>query len=68
MADFYFHRGDTTVIVLHVPKGVWDRFEAKHKHFGEAIHNVRNFVTDYLVASAHAWDPKHPDPFWQEPE
>lgn len=67
MADFYFDRDDTTVITLRVPRRLWDRYESQHKHFGQAIHRVREAVIDAMAARTMRGSYRDTgDPFWNE--
>lgn len=51
MADFIATRGDDTVLIaVRVPKHLWDHFEYRHKHFGVAIHQIRETMVDLLSA------------------
>lgn len=67
MSEFIYDRDDTTVIVLRVPRRLWDRYESSHKHFGEAIYAVRENVVAIIsnrVANRSYRDTG--DPFWTE--
>jgi len=67
MADFIFERDDYTVIVLRVPRKLWDRWEYRHTHYGNAIHALRETVIQVLAqGSIHSHDPDRPDPFYTE--
>lgn len=50
MADFIAERGDTVLIAVRVPKHLWDTFEYRHVHYGKAIANIRDTLTDLLAA------------------
>lgn len=66
MADFIFDRDQTTVVVLRLPKGLWDRWESRHQHYGKAIHALRETVTETLaVHSARGSFRDGGDPFWR---
>jgi hypothetical protein len=69
MAEFIYNRDDTTVIVLRVPRRLWDRWEYRHQHFGKAVHALRESCIDVMAAGAasRAWQDA-PDPFFTEGE
>jgi len=67
MADFIFERDQMTVIVIRIPRRLWDRFEANHAHFGLAIQSVREGVVDLLAARVmHTGWVDQGDPFWHD--
>jgi len=66
MAEFIFERGDTVVIVLRVPRSLWDRWEYRHTHFGRAIHALRESAIEIMGAGAsRAADVDRGDPFFR---
>lgn len=50
MAEFIYDRESMTVVVLRVPKSVWDRWEYKHQHYGKAIHALRESCIEIMAA------------------
>lgn len=50
MADFIFDRDGMTVIVLRVPRSLWDRWEYRHQHYGKAIHALRESCLEIMAA------------------
>lgn len=66
VADFVFERDDTTVIVLRVPRRLWDRWESRHQHYGKAIYSLRESVLEVLaVKSLRPSSEDQGDPFWR---
>jgi len=68
MAEFVYHRegADYVVVVLRVPKSLWDRWEFRHKHFGKAIHALRESCIQ-ILAEKHAshYEQDQLDPFFK---
>jgi hypothetical protein len=69
VAEFVYEReGDQYVmVVLRVPKRLWDRYEYRHGHFGKAIYNLRETMTEWMaghVSTRHYDDT--PDPFFRD--
>jgi hypothetical protein len=67
MAEFIYDRDDVTVICLRVPRGLWDRWEYRHDHFGKAVHALRESCIDIMAARSAA--PAYvdmPDPFHRD--
>jgi len=67
MAEFIFDRDELTVIVIRIPRRLWDKWEGQHAHFGLAIQSVREGVIDLIAARVmHSqWEDK-PDPFFRD--
>lgn len=67
MSDLIYNRESTTVIVLRVPKRLWDQWESKHPHFGKAVYALRESCID-IMAARHSSGPEPlaPDPFWKD--
>lgn len=67
MAEFVYDRHGTKVIVLRVPKRLWDQWESRHNHFGRAVHALRESCID-IMAARHSSGPEPlaPDPFWKD--
>jgi hypothetical protein len=66
MADFIFERDHTVVIVLRVPRALWDRWEYRHQHFGKAIHALRESAIEIMGAGAsRAAHVDRGDPFYK---
>jgi hypothetical protein len=69
MAEFLFDRDDVTVITLRVPKRLWDSWEYRHKHFGQAIHALREHCVEVMahrLLVQGSWKDL-PDPFFKGP-
>lgn len=67
MADYIFDREVTTLIVIRVPKRLWDRWEYRHKHYGKAIHAIRESVIQIMAAGVvKSWSSHtdNGDPFY----
>lgn len=59
MSEGIYHRVGTaelTTVYLRIPTVLWDRYEARHRHFGEAIHSLRETVTQLLAYGALSYD------------
>jgi hypothetical protein len=66
MADFTYERGGTVLICLRVPRDLWDRWEYRHQHFGQAIHVLRDSVVQTLAINVARRDwLDQPDPFYK---
>ena len=48
----YVGRPQYTTVYLKIPTPLWNRFEARHRHFGAAIHDLRETVTQLLAFGA----------------
>jgi len=48
----YVGKPQLTTVRLRIPTVLWDRFEARHRHFGAAIHDIRETVTQLLAYGA----------------
>jgi len=69
MAEFTYNREQLTVIVLRVPTAVWNRWEYRHKHYGKAIHVLREHCVDIMASRGLAQEYQDvPDPFFVEGE
>lgn len=70
MADFIGDRGDSVLIAMRIPRDLWNRYEYRHKHYGKAIHTLKEAVCDLLAA--HSLSPSHyvdkGDPFYKGPQ
>lgn len=67
MAEFVYDRDDTTVVVLRVPRRLWDRWEYRHQHYGKAIHALRESAVEIMAAGTlRRHDPDRPDPFYAD--
>jgi hypothetical protein len=68
VAEFVYQRegADHVVVVLRVPKVVWDRWEFRHKHFGKAIHALRESCVE-IMSTKHLshYDRDQADPFFR---
>jgi len=65
MADFILDRDDLTVIVLRVPRRLWDRWEYRHQHYGKAIHALRESCVEIMAARSLDHYRDAGDPFYQ---
>jgi hypothetical protein len=66
VADFLYDREDLTVIVLRVPRLVWDRWEFRHGHYGKAIHALRESCVELMAAKyVSHYDRDQGDPFFK---
>lgn len=66
VSEFVYDREDVTVIVLRVPRAVWDRWEFRHGHYGKAIHALRESCVEIMAAKAiSTFDRDHGDPFFR---
>lgn len=64
MAEFIYTRENVAVVVLRVPQSVWDRWEYRHKHYGKAIHALRESAIEIMTAgSVGYYSPDQVDPF-----
>lgn len=67
MAEFIYDRDATTVIVLRVPRRLWDQWEFRHGHYGKAIHALRESAIELMAAkSLNQYGSDHVDPFYRE--
>jgi len=67
VAEFVYDRDDLTVVVLRLPRHLWDAWEYRHGHYGKAIHALRESVMETM---AHRMLVKGnwsdlPDPFYR---
>ena len=59
---------DHTFVTLRVPRRAWQRWEARHGHYGEALHHLREIcVTAMLEGSLRSYADRG-DPFWRDPK
>jgi hypothetical protein len=66
VAEFVYDRDEVTVIVLRVPRNVWDRWEFRHGHYGKAIHALRESCVEIMAAkSIGHYDRDQADPFFR---
>lgn len=69
VADFSYERDELTVVVLRVPRILWDRWEYRHKHYGKAIHALRQHCIEVMaikgLRSSEEWVDRG-DPFFRE--
>lgn len=51
-SEFVFERDELAVVVLRVPRRVWDQWEYRHQHFGKAVHALRESAIEIMAAGA----------------
>lgn len=69
VAEFIYDRDQLTIIVLRVPRDLWQRWEFRHRDFGVAIHALREHCIEVMsvkvLTSSADWQDKG-DPFYRE--
>lgn len=67
MAEFIYERDATTVIVLRVPRRLWDQWEFRHGHYGKAIHAARESLVELMAAKqVSQYGTDQGDPFFRD--
>lgn len=69
MAEYVYKRenSDFAVVVLRVPKALWDRWEYRHRHFGKAVHSLRESCIEIMAQGSMSQPYSDvPDPFYRE--
>lgn len=56
------------VIVLRVPRRLWDQWEYRHQHFGKAVHALRESAIEIMGARTPAPYRDVQDPFYVSPD
>lgn len=65
MSEFIYEREQLTVIVLRVPRRIWDGWEYRHRDFGRAIHVLREHCIEVMGARRPPPYEDVPDPFFR---
>lgn len=62
MAEFIFDRGELTVVVLRIPRRLWDRWEYQHRDFGQAVHAARESLIEIIAGrvARGSYGPREP--------
>jgi hypothetical protein len=52
MVEHVYHRvgAHYVVVQLRVPRLLWDRWEFRHRHFGKALHALRETCIEVMAA------------------
>lgn len=67
MAEYVYERDGIAVVVLRVPRQVWDQWEYRHQHFGKAVHALRETAIEVMAAgSVRDSFVDIPDPFFRD--